>query len=131
MGVHSDNRLPISELGQGNAFDVRGVVGSDYNFNSDGNKRTMATAIKLFFSSPLANYLGWSLTGFWLFIDFNDIKMIVLGVTSMIFVTIKGFLSLYSQYMKIQREKIDLDEYRELKKLKKTTETNTGKSTKK
>ena len=119
MGFHSNNRLPESNFAGSDVLDVHGLVNSDNSSYDKGNKGTMATAIKLFFSSPLANYLGWSVSAFWLLIDLNDIKIMVLGIMSMIWVTCKGFLSLYSYYMKIQREKMDFDEYRELKSQKK------------
>lgn len=71
----------------------------------------MATLIKLLYSSWLSNIIGGTIFGYWLIIDFNDIKMIVLGIMSMIWATGLGLISLWRLWIKAKRESFDLDQH--------------------
>lgn len=71
----------------------------------------MAALIKILYSSWLSNTIGVTIFGYWLIIDFNDIKMIVLGIMSMIWATGIGLISLWRLFIKAKRESFDLDHH--------------------
>lgn len=76
----------------------------------------MATLLKLLYasySSWLGNILGAGLFGTWLAIDFNDIKLIVLGIMAMVWAVGHGLISLWRQYIKGCKEKLELKELEE------------------
>ncbi len=73
----------------------------------------MATLLKLLYSSWLANILGGGIFATWLAIDFNDIKLMVLGIMAMVWAVGHGLISLWRQYMKGCREKLELQEFEE------------------
>lgn len=80
----------------------------------------MATLIKILYSSWLSNTIGATIFGYWLIIDFNDIKMIVLGIMSMIWATGLGLISLWRLWIKAKRESFDLEQH--IKGIKPTEE---------
>ena len=69
----------------------------------------MAALIKILYSSWASNIIGGTLFGYWLLIDFNDIKVMVLGIMAMVWAVGRGMISLYRLWIKAQREKWELE----------------------
>lgn len=72
----------------------------------------MAALIKIIYYSYLSNIIGATIFGYWLMIDFNDIKIRVLGIMSMVWATGVGLISLWRLWIKAQRENFDLDQHK-------------------
>lgn len=112
MGLNSDNnKLQYSSIAHNHGNNVFPLGNSHINNNASRTNGRMATLIKILYSSWLSNTIGATLFGYWLIIDFNDIKMMVLGVMSMIWATGIGLISLWRLFIKAKRESFDLDHH--------------------
>jgi len=70
----------------------------------------MATAfIKFLYSTWAGNILGGGLLSIWLAIDFNEIKLMVLGVISITWTIGFGIIQLWRMYIRGQKEQIELE----------------------
>ena len=135
MGHISDNaKFSSSSIPHRNDYNVRPIDNINNLFHSQRNEGRMATLIKILYSSYLGNLIGGSVLGLWLYIDFNDLKIMVLGIMSMIWVSGRGMISLYRLWIKAQREKLELEREKhkdtidkENQKVISIREANTGK----
>lgn len=127
MGLNSDNnKLHGSSITDSNVYNVSNMDGGNWQNTISGDKRTMAEIIKLMWTSKVGQLFGSTLLGTWVFIDFNELKLMILGVMAMIWSCGYGLITLYRLYLKAKKEKVDLDAYIEEKKPKKLTDQTTN-----
>lgn len=86
---------------------------NNYNtFHVQRDKGRMATIVVKFITSWLYNLIGGSLFGLWLLVDFNEVKMIIVGCIGIVWATLRGALELYRTWIKAERERYELDKYK-------------------
>lgn len=110
MGLNSNNNgLQYSSITDSNDYNVH-PLGISHN-NADGTRSEgrMAALIKILYSSWASNIIGGTLFGYWLLIDFNDIKVMVLGIMAMVWAVGRGMISLYRLWTKARRENWELE----------------------
>lgn len=113
MGHNSNSQLRTGNISNNNAYDVSGMGSYHSNINLSGNNTRMAALLKFIYASwstYLGNIIGGSVFGVWLFVDFNDIKVMVLGIMAMTWAVGHGLISLYRGWIKMRKERIELQD---------------------